>query len=315
MSKRNDFNFFPSNLDLENTRPTTVSSSVQSMPSSPHQIPSINSPLPSLEFTINSQQIQNYLNGLQNGVLNSPTNQQANIINNIVQYRNGSGITHLNGIGGESLPPSPQSQQSCFNSPQGSPGPLSISPQDLNPFTTQNYDIMQKKFDSINLETNHVNYNVNNISQHQHHQQYNNSNNLILASPPHTHPRSHNSISPDNNLNNTSNNESNNVNLNENLNNNDSVESDIGAYVLNSRSDSISSNSSSSGNQNNDFNEIELQNLNSSSFKNNELNHNQNNHHMNNKKNENCNNITNSNVIKNHKNSIPNIILTYSGGK
>ena len=289
-----------------------MSSTVQSMPSSPHQIPSINSPLPSLEFTINSQQIQNYLSGLSNGALNSPTNQQSNILNNIIQYRNGSGITHLNGINGESLPPSPQSQQSCFNSPQGSPGPLSISPQDLNPFTTQNYDIMQKKFDSINLETNHANYNNNNISQQQHHHQsYNSSNNLILSSPPHTH--NHNSISPDNNLSNNTN-ENNNVNINENLNTTESIESDIGGFVLNSRSDSMSSNSSSSGNQNNDFNEIELQNLNTNSFKNNDLNHNQTQSNNNTKKNENNNN-SNNNTIKNHKNSIPNIILTYSGGK
>ena len=127
------------------------------MPSSPHQIPSINSPLPSLEFTINSQQVNSYINGLQNGggptsgslaALNSPTNPNCNILNTIIKYRNG-GINQA-GMNQESLPPSPQSQQSCFNSPQGSPGPLSISPQDLNPFTSnQNYDIMQKKFDSI----------------------------------------------------------------------------------------------------------------------------------------------------------------------
>ena len=78
------------------------------------------------------------------------------------------------------------------------------------------------------------------------------------------------------------------------------------AFVLNSRSDSISSNSSSSGNQNIDFNEIELQNLNTSSFKNNDLSIGNNSHH--NKMNE------NNNTIKTHKNSIPNIILTYSGG-
>ena len=71
--------------------------------------------------------------------------------NNIV-YRTNSVSTCTTGA--ESLPPSPQSQHSCFNSPQGSPGPISISPQDLNPFTSNNsYDIMQKKFDSINLET------------------------------------------------------------------------------------------------------------------------------------------------------------------
>lgn len=56
----------------------------------------------------------------------------------------------------ESLPPSPQSQQSCFNSPQGSPGPHSISPQDINPFSCNNYETMQKKFDLFNLDTNIV---------------------------------------------------------------------------------------------------------------------------------------------------------------
>ena len=54
----------------------------------------------------------------------------------------------------ESLPPSPLSQHSCFNSPQGSPDP-SISPKDLNFFNPSNsYDQMHKKFDSIHLETN-----------------------------------------------------------------------------------------------------------------------------------------------------------------
>ena len=53
--------------------------------------------------------------------------------------------------GNESLPPSPQSQHSCFNSPQGSPDP-SLGSQDLSQFNPiNNYDIMQKKFDSINL--------------------------------------------------------------------------------------------------------------------------------------------------------------------
>lgn len=57
------------------------------------------------------------------------------------------------------MPPSPQSQQSCFNSPQGSPSPL-LSPQDINSYTTnaspQNgYDSIQKKFDQINLDTSH----------------------------------------------------------------------------------------------------------------------------------------------------------------
>jgi hypothetical protein len=111
--------------------------SPQTTPTSPNH-PSIQN-LPSLEFTINSSQVNNYMSGSI--------------------YRNGVSPNHLNGLStgmvsavtGESLPPSPQSQHSCFNSPQGSPGPLSISPQDLNPFTTNNYDIMHKKFDSINL--------------------------------------------------------------------------------------------------------------------------------------------------------------------
>lgn len=114
---------------------------VQSTPTSPSM-----QTLPSLEFTITSaQQQQQYMTMLnQNGV---PTS---------AMYRTGSSSN--GGInGGESLPPSPQSQQSCFNSPQGSPGPLSISPQDLNPFTSNNnsnnyeHDMMQKKFDSFNL--------------------------------------------------------------------------------------------------------------------------------------------------------------------
>ena len=329
--------------DLGSSQQTIVS--VQSVPSSPHQLPSILSPLPSLEFTINSQQVNSYLNGLQSGALNSssggspgapPLNQNSNILSNIVQYRNG-GMSQ--GMNGESLPPSPQSQQSCFNSPQGSPGPLSISPQDLNPFTTQNYDIMQKKFDSINLEAGQQNYN-NSVHQQQHHQQqqqhYNN--NFVLASPPHpssnmsggSSKNAHNSISSDNtNANNSSNsNDGSSTNVNESLNTTESIESDIGAFVLNSRSDSISSNSSSSGNQNNDFNEIELQNLNSS-YKNNDPNNNSNSisnsnktNKINDANNSNCNtsnsnNNNNSNIInmKAHKNSIPNIILTYSGGE
>ena len=118
--------------------------SAQSTPSSPLH-PSMQT-LPSLEFTVNSQQVNSYL--LNGGVLPNG-NANSNAI-----YRNGSNSSNVNGGGGgtgESLPPSPQSQQSCFNSPQGSPGPLSISPQDLNPFTSNSYDIMQKKFDSINL--------------------------------------------------------------------------------------------------------------------------------------------------------------------
>jgi hypothetical protein len=57
----------------------------------------------------------------------------------------------------ESLPPSPKSQQqSCFNSPLGSPGPHSISTQDINPFNYNGYESMAKicmGVDLINLET------------------------------------------------------------------------------------------------------------------------------------------------------------------
>jgi hypothetical protein len=124
--------------------------SPQTTPTSPNH-PSIHN-LPSLEFTINSSQVNNYMSG--------------SVYRNGVVSVGGAGTTvHLNGLGaagmvsgggsaavtGESLPPSPQSQHSCFNSPQNSPGPLSISPQDLNPFSTNSYDIMHKKFDSINL--------------------------------------------------------------------------------------------------------------------------------------------------------------------
>jgi hypothetical protein len=256
------------------------------MPSSPHQIPPISSPLPSLEFTINSQQITSYLNGLQNGVLSTTTTSN--------QYRsiggNGGGSLMHNG---ESLPPSPQSQQSSFNSPQGSPGPLSISPQDLNPFTIQNYDIMQKKFDSINLETKQKQH-----QQHQQHHQFNNnnnnnnnSNNNILTSP----PNSNGSLENNNNTNN-----------NDNLKNTETIDHDtIDAFTLNnSRSASISSTSSSNGQLINDFNEIELQNLNSTNnnSNNSDLNHNHHHHHRNKSDTNNS----------NQKNSIPNVIITYS---
>ncbi len=55
----------------------------------------------------------------------------------------------------ESLPASPQSQQSCC-SPQGgsSPDPL-ISPKEVQQFNpSNNYDQMNSKFNQINLETN-----------------------------------------------------------------------------------------------------------------------------------------------------------------
>jgi hypothetical protein len=68
---------------------------------------------------------------------------QSVIVNNNIMYRNGHKDT--------SLPASPQSQQSLsgVSSPQGSPDPFSISPQDLNPFN--NCEILQKQFDSFNL--------------------------------------------------------------------------------------------------------------------------------------------------------------------
>ena len=85
-----------------------------------------------------------YRTGAQNAVATN-----GGVLNGTGTVGPGGGV--VVGQTGESLPPSPQSQHSCFNSPQGSPGPLSISPQDLNPFTANSYDIMQKKFDSINL--------------------------------------------------------------------------------------------------------------------------------------------------------------------
>ena len=120
----------------------------QTTPTSPQQ-PSFQN-LPSLEFTINTSQVNTYMTG---GAVNGAI------------YRNSSNSANLNGANlrggvvgsvcpsGESLPPSPQSQHSCFNSPQGSPDPLSISPHDINPFTANNLDIMHKKFDSFNLDT------------------------------------------------------------------------------------------------------------------------------------------------------------------
>lgn len=63
------------------------------------------------------------------------------------------------------MPPSPKSQQG-FSSPHGSPGPHSISPQDLNPFSCNNYETMQKKFDLFNLDaTTHPSYNSYNSPQ------------------------------------------------------------------------------------------------------------------------------------------------------
>jgi len=128
-----------------NKQPLIANTSAQSSPTSPLH-PSVQN-FPALEFTIN-----NYMPSSPNNNNNNSNNIVSSSNNNIV-YRTNSASTCTT-QGAESLPPSPQSQHSCFNSPQGSPGPISISPADLNPFTSNNYDIMQKKFDSINLETN-----------------------------------------------------------------------------------------------------------------------------------------------------------------
>jgi hypothetical protein len=134
----------------------------QSTPTTPLN-PSMTS---TFEFTVNNSYMNNNLiNGCQNtsivssnqmGNVNNLTNGTSSINgvhtlingNSMVlnKYRNNVNQTTVNG--GESLPPSPQS---CFNSPQGSPGPLSISPQDLNPFTSNNYETMHKKFDTFSL--------------------------------------------------------------------------------------------------------------------------------------------------------------------
>ena len=101
--------------------------------------------LPSLEFTINSQQPAT-INSQQQLQQNprSKTNSATSSGNNNIHPGMGAN---------ESLPPSPLSQHSCFNSPQGSPDPA-LSPQDINFFNPSNsYDLMHKKFDSINLET------------------------------------------------------------------------------------------------------------------------------------------------------------------
>ena len=135
-------------------------SSVQSSPSTPY-VSSPNSPLqpsmyslPSLEFNVNPQLIKNQYASSSQTTKNtnkcrSKTNSKNGSANSI--YPNPS-CTSINP--NESLPPSPLSQQSCFNSPQGSPDP-SLSPKDANLFTTSHsYDLMHKKFDSINLENN-----------------------------------------------------------------------------------------------------------------------------------------------------------------
>lgn len=247
------------NINNNNNNANT-NTSTQSTPSSPLHPSMQQSGLP-LEFTINSQQITNYLSNT-----NGPSVYRTNGAN---------GTTPT----GESLPPSPQSQQSCFNSPQGSPGPLSISPQDINPFTSpppNSYDIMQRKFDSINLDSNGNPYMLHT--------------NGILGKPMVISMESSNngdsSLSEDGGANST--------NSNTNTNNHSIMNS--------SRSGSLSSNSSgnnlilnNSNNNNNTGNIYEdLQSLNASY----------------------SNSTTNKSVLnKNHKNSIPNIILTFSGGK
>ena len=109
---------------------TTQQPQVAQTASTPNS-PSIQN-IPTLEFTITSTE--------PNGMYRTANT-------------NGGGINGATGPGGESLPPSPQSQQhSCINSPQGSPGPLTISPQDLNPFTSNtNYDIMHNKLASFKV--------------------------------------------------------------------------------------------------------------------------------------------------------------------
>jgi hypothetical protein len=114
---------------------------------------------PSNSTIVNNNQMGNanaFVNGSSsiNGV-HTLMNGNSMVLN---KYRNNVNQTAVNGAGGESLPPSPQS---CFNSPQGSPGPLSISPQDLNPFTSNNYETMHKKFDNFSLvRQTHLDYNT-----------------------------------------------------------------------------------------------------------------------------------------------------------
>ncbi|RNA16760.1 hypothetical protein BpHYR1_003031 [Brachionus plicatilis] len=193
--------------------------SAHSTPTSPLHS---NQAMPILEFPINSSKMNNY---------------SKNMMNNGV-YRNAPGNIGQNG--GESLPPSPQSQQSCFNSPQGSPDPLAISPQDMNPFTSSNnYEIIQQKFDGIKLDSSNNQFNFGQFLM-------NNSNQMVKK------------------------------NRSENI--DDSMDSDIGAKnqsLINSRNESLSSIGSSSNQANNLslFNDIENYQQNTS-FKNNILNKN-----------------------------------------
>ena len=315
---------------------------------------------PPLEFVINPV-IANYSGGsLHNGSLSVNNN---NSLSNQIIYRN-------NGNTAESLPPSPQSQHSCFNSPQGSPGPISISPQDVNPFTTNlgassavNYDQMHKKFDQINLDASltqasYGNYTVTNMQQQQQQPSSNSPNyggsfspggpHIALTSPPalKNHKQSNDGGSPGGPQQNGMVND-NGMNMNNgspnsgggganphahtngghmmNGNNGNGVGGDIGANDQHSpsnntnhgsRSGSLSSTGSGVGlNQlangnNGQIEDINIQNMinyqqSPPPVSNNSLgapngNHQPSNHPL---------------SSKTHKNSIPNIILTFSGGK
>lgn len=250
-----------------------------------------------------------------------------NMLNNASMYRSASNSNGLNGgngvAGGESLPPSPQSQQSCFNSPQGSPGPLSISPQDQNPFTTNNYDIIQKKFDSINLDAS----NSTSFNPYTNPAAYNQSN-IVLVPPPNgamfptktNHINKHDTGGGDNS-NSTGGSTGTNCNSSTNNNSPNSIDSDIvgAAQIISSRSGSLSSNGSGTHqlSSNGLYDEIEMHNPQQYQPYQNSPNtltpNSTNNSNSNNTLNTNG---TNSNIVnKTHKNSIPNIILTYSGGK
>lgn len=287
----------------------------------------------------------------------SPNLSSGHSQNNIV-YRTNSASTCTTGA--ESLPPSPQSQHSCFNSPQGSPGPISISPQDMNPFTSNNninnnnsYDIMQKKFDSINLETNKAYQNI--------YGQYSpgsalsptsptgpSQNNIVLSPRSPTNLTNNGNISPNmngkitskisnngietsnnNNINTNTTNDNNNNNKN-NDNTNIMFSNKINKNILNDKNtenkiingnlDEIGARNKHLKNENfimnnqmnnNNNNQIELNQMNIS------YNLHFQNHHQHQQNNNNIikNQIDTNNLLKAHKNSIPNIIFTFSGGK
>ena len=304
-------------LNLSQQQQQLMNANSLSTPTSPSH-PSNQSSLPALEFTI--------------------TNYNGNIVNGSLTVGNGNGgynyrNNNNNPNSNESLPASPQSQQSCFNSPQGSPGPISISPQDVNPFTSVNsYDQMHKKFDQINLDSSGGGgYN------------YSMAPSLTLASPP-SHKHSNglvdqkNGVSNNNNNNNNNSSSSNNenkmssminnnangvmldlVNENNNNNTNTSTNSANNTNSNNSRSGSLSSSGSGMAlnglSSNGMIEDIDLQSLQNQqanlgiNLGDNglrlDLNNNNNNSNVN----------INSLLSKTHKNSIPNIILTYSGGE